>query len=252
MNKQFIYLIGLILFFGTSCFEDPQFSEIPEIDFRNIYFSDLDGESDSLVLTFYFEDGLGDIGLLNFENTPPFHKYNPIIDSRDSAVTFSAVNVTPPLYIIDSSFIVNRAPIKVLFSETDNRPSFDCNEYQYISIARNSPKDTFYISENPFHNNIYIDFFRKRNNEYTLINFATEFGNSTCNSVDFVSRIPIFEPESIGEPLSGTISYAMISLGFKQIFRNDIIKIRFYIYDRSLNKSNIAETPDFVLEDITR
>ena len=62
----------------------------------------------------------------------------------------------------------------------------------------------------------------------------------------------VFDQENIGKSLKGDVSFAMLSQGFQQTFRNDSIKMRFYIYDRHLNKSNIAETPDFVLINITR
>ncbi|MEQ8239640.1 MAG: hypothetical protein RIA69_10530 [Cyclobacteriaceae bacterium] len=252
MNKFPSCLLILFLVFGTGCFEDPNFSAIPFVEFRDIYFADLDGQSDSLVMTFYFEDGLGDVGLASFEQTSPYHQFNLVIDSKDSLITLRDTTVFPPLYLIDPNGISPNLSNKIFFSDTDNRPPYNCNDYQPGRERVGAEVDTFYVSQNPYYNNIYIEFLRRRNNEYTLIDFAAEVGNSGCNVVNFDGRIPIFEPDNLGEPLSGTISYSMLSVGFKQIFRNDPIKVRFYIFDRALNKSNIAESTDFVLEEITR
>ncbi|MCR9066929.1 MAG: hypothetical protein NXI00_23360, partial [Cytophagales bacterium] len=106
--------------------------------------------------------------------------------------------------------------------------------------------DTVMVTENEFGKNIRIDLLRKVGGQYTLINDEL--------FEDFDSRIPVFDRENLMQEraLSGTINYAMQSQAFPIIFRNDTIKLRFFIYDRAQNKSNVDETPDFVLSDLPR
>jgi hypothetical protein len=48
----------------ASCFNEPEFSNIPRIKFEGLYFgkSNIEDNPDSLVLTLSFEDGDGDLG----------------------------------------------------------------------------------------------------------------------------------------------------------------------------------------------
>lgn len=69
---------GLLLFgisaLVTSCFNPPEFSVIPSIDYRDIYFKDGGGiDPDSLVLTISFRDGDGDLGLSQTDRLEPKH-----------------------------------------------------------------------------------------------------------------------------------------------------------------------------------
>ena len=43
----------------------------------------------------------------------------------------------------------------------------------------------------------------------------------------------------------------MVSYGFDMVLKNDIFKLKVYIKDRALNQSNIIETPEVTLEEIT-
>ncbi|WP_147302813.1 hypothetical protein [Marinoscillum furvescens] len=225
----------------SSCFEPPEFSEIPKIAFNSLRFIDYETERDSMVLSFDFEDGDGNIGLTENELFFPFHPFDYVIDARDSLVTFSDPDVEPPLYLVSSRV----DPTKELLSETDNRPPYNCKDYQV------SANDTLYIRKNPYHNNLHIDFLRKRSGEYEVIDFAETFGNTNCSEVDFNGRIPIFDVENLGRSLSGTINYTMFSIGFPIVLRRDTFKVRFFIYDRALNVSNTVESPDLTLQMIT-
>jgi len=197
--------------------------------------------SDSMVLTFNFEDGDGDIGLSSTQTYYPYQPFNVVVDSRDTLVTYSATDIVPPLYLVDPTTGGNRT----LFSDNDNRPPYNCKDYLIQS------SDTFYIQKNPYHNNFHIQYQRKRNGVYTKIDFASEFGNTNCDVVDFNGRIPVFDPENIGNTLTGSISYAMISAGFPIVLRQDTFRVVFYIYDQALNESNIVNSPDMTLKKIT-
>ena len=59
----------------TSCFEPPEFSDEPEISFNSIEFVPVETRRDSLILTFNFRDGDGDIGLDNTFTLFPYHAF---------------------------------------------------------------------------------------------------------------------------------------------------------------------------------
>lgn len=236
-----VFFLTLLL---SACYPTPDFSDTPAIKYNSLKYINYENDRDSLILKFNFEDGDGDIGLDAEELNPPYHPFNFIIDSRDSLVTYSDPAVKPPLYAVDADNHVS------FFSNEDNRTPYNCSDY-YIYEYSNGTSDTFYIQSNEFHNNFHIDFLRKRNGVYTSIDFAAEFGNTSCDVVNFNGRIPVFNEENLGKSLSGSISYSMFSAGFPIILRQDTFKLKFYIYDLALNKSNEAETPDFTLKDIT-
>lgn len=235
----------LIVFLG-GCFEPPEFPNEPHIRFKSLSFLDYETERDSLILSFEFEDGDGDIGLTSNETFYPYQDLNFVIDSRDSLVTFSGQDFKPPFYLVSGNPNVPRE----FFSDTDNRPSYNCSDYQFGTI-RGFGTDTFYVQQNEYHNNLHIEFLRKVGDDFVKINFAEEFGNANCDVVDFNGRIPIFDGENLGSSLSGTINYSLLSLGFPFVLRRDTFKVRFYIYDRALNKSNVVESPELTLEQIT-
>ncbi len=253
MQIRFQSYLVLSLILLTSCFDPPEFENEPFIEFADIRFIEVDQASDSLILSFNFQDGDGDIGLEQGEVFPPYHEFNFVIDSlnrqrvisRDTAATavrFSDENLTLPLYTIDPFDNIE------LFSEFDNRPSYNCIDY-FELIVDDVVQDTFYRVPNEFANNIIIDFFRKTNGQYVLIN--DEIGVDPNCPQTFNARIPIFDAENIGRALSGTINYALLSQGFELFFLSDTIRLEFYIFDRALNRSNRISTPDFVLADIT-
>ncbi len=134
--------------------------------------------------------------------------------------------------------------IDVHFIEED---SFNVDGVVFYNQNLRVRKDTAFVLRNETHNNIYLDFYRKVNGEFRLIDFIP--GDCSDN---FNGRFPVFKRSGFGKPLEGRITYAMQSVAFPFSFRNDTIQIEFFIYDRNLNRSNIARTPGFVLSDITR
>lgn len=265
MMSKFTIVFFLIMgsgFLFQGCFDPPEFPLEPKISYKSIEYSSQEGP-DSLILTFNFEDGDGDIGLSSDETFPPYHNRNFIIDSSNPPrfVTFDGTDYTLPFRSVNL-FDTTRT----FFSDQDNRPDYNCLNYEYFdSLAlsyiyldpttanRDSIiflSDTLYVVANEFNKNIYVDMYRKSLGEYTNINL--EFSRNQQCPETFNARFPIFDNRNIGRALSGSITYAMISSGFETVFRNDSIMIEFYIYDRDLNRSNIARTPDFILSDITK
>jgi len=90
MKKAFYFGIIIVVFL-CACRRPVKYSDIPEIKF--ISFEKLNSEDG--ILTFYFQDGEGDIGLEAWETKPPFdynffcdyyEKQNGIFEKIDSIV----------------------------------------------------------------------------------------------------------------------------------------------------------------------
>jgi hypothetical protein len=86
---------------------------------------------------------------------------------------------------------------------------------------------------NEDHYNLYLDFFRKEDNEYKSVNVDGSDG-----------IFPRLQEIDAKGPIEGTILYQIKSLYF---FKSDssIVKIKVHIQDRALHKSNTIETPPF-------
>lgn len=77
LKRLSIFLLGVVLL--DSCFDPPQYSVIPEIEFQKIEFVEVGGFSDpdSLILYLDFKDGDGDLGLDNkVQIGDPYHDSN--------------------------------------------------------------------------------------------------------------------------------------------------------------------------------
>ncbi len=229
----------------SGCFDPPEYSEIPHIEFEKLELfegSDEERTSDSLLLTFSIQDGDGNVGINESESFVPYHSYNIIVDSNDSLVTYTG-DFDPPFYS------VNPAGAVELFSNEDNRPVYNCTNY-LIANTSTDVRDTFYIELNEYHHNLHVDILKKRNGEYSLMDYGEAFGSSDCALNNFNGRVPVFDEENIGRSLKGSIGYAMLSAGHKIVLSRDTFMVRFYLYDRALNQSNVVETPDFTLSDV--
>ncbi len=228
------------------CYRETEVSDIPYIEFRGLDF--IPGSSfDSLVLSFYFEDGNGDVGLFSSETFAPYHPFDYVVDDDDSLVTLSS-NSTPPFRLVTPGSLEEK-----FLSDTDIRSPYNCEDYAILDIGTNGAADTFFIKKNEFHYNLHLDFFRKVNGVYQEIDLESVFGTTSCG-ITYDGRIPVFDEETVKSqrPVRGTITYPITSSGFPFIFGNDEFKIEFYIYDFSLNPSNVASTPDLTLLGITR
>ncbi len=240
-----------ILAFLSSCFEPDEFPDTPRIEFESVKYIETSG-IDSLILSFSFEDGDGNIGMNDNINDllAPYHIFSFIVDSNGDVLTISRQPITTPLYELpvfvqlsetgETEFFI--AGSRELFSDTDNRPPYNCESYEIFG------SDTVYVLRNEFYHNFHIQFMKKSNGSYSEIDFAEIFQSDDCELGNFNGRIPLYDPQG----REGVITYSMLSQLFRLSFLDDTIQLRFWIYDRSLNKSNIAESPDFILRDITR
>lgn len=253
MRKSAKYLFLLFILSLSSCFEREEFTDIPSISFQDLRFIDTQS-TDSLILSFSFEDETADVGLSNsaFDLFPPFQIYDLIIDAEDSVITINQDSSTiafplykAPVFIenVDGQIsYVYFTDEKTLFSTSDNRPAYSCDNYEIIQ------SDTFYIARNEFHYNFHITFEKRIGNDYEELNFREIFDNPDCSLGNFNGRIPFFDPDG----KSGVFTYAMLSQAFRLAFLDNTIRARFYIYDRALNRSNEVITPDFTLPEITQ
>ena len=143
--------IGDILLFGVFCFmvscTPPEpFSNTPKITYKDLKYveNERNGFPDSLILSFDFEDGDGDLGLYSYETFYPFHDYEIIVDSLQildtqngrfatfRIVTLSEETLIPPLYrYYPQSNVVDLE----IFSEDDNRPVFTCEDYDFLRLS---------------------------------------------------------------------------------------------------------------------
>lgn len=241
------HIIALIIFsFLFSCIEDNNVSDIPSISYESLEFkkSDNSFNQDSLIITINFIDGDGNLGLSNDENNYPYHPYNAIIDQEFNWITLGSNNVTPPLYIYEPNGVY------YLYSNEDNRPSYNCENYIIDTVNTTNKLDTFYIQKNENNKNIFIEFYKKENNEFVLIDWKRIFDEEYGCGIDFNSRFPPLNISNSSQLLSGKLRYGMVSYGFEMILKNDVFKLKIHIKDRELNTSNIIETPEVTLEEI--
>ncbi|MEL0008972.1 MAG: hypothetical protein VW741_03785 [Flammeovirgaceae bacterium] len=243
MKKLFFLITSLILY---SCIEDNNVSTVPSISYENLIFkkSINSFNQDSLILTINFIDGDGNLGLSNNENNYPYHPYNAIIDRDFNWVTIGSTDVNPPLYVYEPNGVY------YLYNNEDNRPTFNCDNYIIDTVNSTTQLDTFYIQKNENNKNIFIEFYKKENDEFKLIDWKRIFDEEYGCGIDFNSRFPPLNISNSNQLLSGKLRYGMVSYGFDIILKNDIFKLKIYIKDRELNTSNIIETPEVTLEEI--
>lgn len=229
------FVLGLIV---SSCFDPPQYSPVPSIDFSNLKFKEVGdvSEPDSLIISLNFKDGDGDIGLdaSNFadQNIPYNNKY--YFSFPDGTLLNYKAKRTNPNYDTLPAFV---------------KP-FNCINWEIYSESQ-VVKDTLYFQLNPDHYNIFVVFLVKNpDGSFTEFDWREEFTYPNCG-ISFDGRFPVLSKDlSQQSPLEGTIRYGMVSTGFKILFSIKTLKLRIKIQDRALNKSNEIETPEFTLQSI--
>jgi hypothetical protein len=273
----------LLTLVQLGCFRPPEYPDTPQIAFERLRLTD----TASLVLTFHVRDGNGDIGLSSDDITDPFHPYGVVVGQDDEIITFNnSVNgpyglipavqlpITYTLFkgrdennnaIIETRTVLGlfRAGDRQFFSADDERPTdFDCLEYEIMSFYTVDQEivngnvvsetlieevDTVFVQRNPSHFNIYIELQIKQGANYVA------FELDECDP-GYTARFPLFKKSNIGRPLDGNISYAFFSVLFQDPesspLLTETLRLRFYIYDRALQKSNEVTTPDFRLLDL--
>jgi hypothetical protein len=161
-----------------------------------------------------------------FENLP---EYNP---TSCENYTLTEVLVPEAFEAVDETYTI----LDTLYDQGNNR---------YFLV-----KEPLFYKKNPNHYNIDVEFWvldtssncENRDGQYCPYDW---FGNF-C--IEYNGRFPVLGYGT--RPLEGTIRYAMSSPSFMAIFSVKTIKLRVRIRDRSLNTSNVIDTPPFRLSDI--
>ncbi|MBU2913867.1 hypothetical protein [Reichenbachiella agariperforans] len=264
IKGTFGLIIVIIIGLMVACEEPDPFPITPHISFEGLQFVEVEREGfpDSLILSFNFEDGDGDLGIRDFETNAPFHDFDFIVDDSGRAVTLNATDVTPPFYQQ-----VPGSSNTTLYSEDDSRPSYSCDDYDTLRInmdrdtyiEQGAPSnfpgsddyhlDTLFIVKNENRYNMHVSYYWDRGNGFELLDWAYIVNEFGCGE-SFNGRFPVLDEDNIGTSLQGTIKYAMISNGFIISLRNYPFKLKFYVLDRKLNKSNVVESPVFTIPEL--
>lgn len=232
-----------IIFMGAvlldSCFQPPEYSATPAIEYESIIFKDIADPSfaDSLIITVKFRDGNGDLGLDPTDpadNAAPYNDKNYLYMANGSKVNYKAKR-TIPAYANLPAFV----------------NPYNCINWEITTVSGKT--DTLYFDLNPNHNNIFIDYLTKNSDgSFKEFNWLTEFVYPNCG-ISYDGRFPkLYKDLNNKTPIEGSIRYAMTSVGFLQLFSTKTLKLRISIQDRSLHMSNVIETPEFTLLSIKK
>ncbi len=226
--KEIIKHTVLLIVIATSfwsCRELPEYPVVPSIEYKSIFYRETD-TTNLLIIEIDFRDGDGDLGLSKSvaDIRDPYNAIWYYLKNDGTLLTYADRN-TPPY---------------------DSLPNY---EYPYSCLNYSiEESDTFYITQNQDHFNIFINFYVKKNGEFTLFDWIT-WNPPNCGE-SYNGRFPILNESGQNRPLEGTLIYDMAGLGFEVIFKRDTLKLEIQIQDRALHRSNTVETPEFVLNNI--
>jgi len=244
LNSFFKYhqqLLLVCLVCIWSCDENLEFPPEPAIAYEGVSWIPGKNGADSLLLTFSFKDGDGNLGLDPGELNVPFHPFDLVIDANDDLVTFSG-EVQPPFYTLSPE------GIKVPFADEDIRGVFDDKNYLLVDSAateREAAVDTLLIRRNVFHHNIYLKCLKKSNGVYE------PFDAFCAQGVEqIVGRFPQNDPILKQPPPIGKVRFPFSTPNLLKTIKADTLRFQFYIFDRELNQSNLASSPDLTVVDL--
>lgn len=207
---------------STSCISPPDnFPSVPQIEFSSIEYVQTPAQ-DSLIISVDFKDAEGDLGLSATDVNPP---YNALFYKRDGAGNLITYSQRPP-----------------------EAPSYNPIDWQVDPLINNEVlKDTVWVEQNENQYNIFVNFYIKRNGQFTEFRWQDPPFFTTFNG-----RFPRVLTSEEGQAVEGNIKYRMLSSGWESIFRNDTLRIDVEIQDRALNRSNRVSSPEVTLRQIMR
>jgi hypothetical protein len=249
----------------ASCFDPPVYPAEPEIVFKSLNYVEVPdlptGEvtSDSLILVVRFKDGDGNLGLSPNEISPPFNdrwyylksKLDPALNpdcspyaNENKCFYISAYKTEFDKYIDFADRSTGTPPYDTL---PDFVKPYNCENWEVVRDQNDQVIDQLYFELNSHYSNIFVEFQTKNgDNTYTAFNWSDFLTYPSCEIQGFNGRFPLLSEPGAGEsPLEGEIRYSMPSPFFKIIFGAKTIRLRVYIEDRALNKSNEIYTNDF-------
>ncbi len=125
------------------------------------------------------------------------------------------------------------AAVDPLVELVDSFPKINPQYYQI--------RDTMYITPNPDHYNIEVDFLVK---DPTAEGGFREFDWREEYCTTFDGRFPVLSDDP-GSSIDGTLRYSMTSFGFQTIFSIKTLKLRVSIKDQQRHRSNVIYTNEF-------
>jgi hypothetical protein len=249
---SFLALLGLLLV--VSCFEPPQYSIIPSIEFENVRTKDVadPNVSDTLIVTVSFKDGDGDLGRnRDTENDPPFNqkwyfRLNPVASCE--------ATVTPPCKKISYKDMGNLGDY-VKYSTRRTNPNYDtlppytkpfnCKNYEILTNG-GQIVDTLYFQYNPREYNFLCDLYVV---EAGVPKKYDWYAGASCPA----PREPLYgifdilasdgNPD-LGLPLEGTIAFKIASNSMSGL-KNKVLQFKIRIVDRAGNYSNEVISDNF-------
>jgi hypothetical protein len=90
----------------------------------------------------------------------------------------------------------------------------------------------------PYDFDLFVTYYEKVNGVFVK--------DTTVADSLFWYRIPYIEPEGVNKEIDGTVTIRMEPLSFNPFTPNDTFKYTFYIIDRALMKSNVAESEELI------
>jgi len=209
-------VIGIL----TACHQPPDLPYEPKISFESVRLAEVTDGPDSLIVSVYFEDGNGDLGLFADETEAPYHPVNVIVDENGDPIYYGT---RPP-----------------------GLPDYNPIDWQILRNNDGLATDTILVEINDNHYNYFVRFYQKIGGDYVEFDWRAEPFYQT-----FDGRFPYLRniDDYSDRPLEGSLRYSMLSSGWLYVFR-DTLKISVQIQDRALNQSNIVESGDFTMDGI--
>ncbi|MEQ9441855.1 MAG: hypothetical protein RIG62_22635 [Cyclobacteriaceae bacterium] len=243
-------LLLVIVVLCSSCekeLDEPNYSEIPIIELRNVKWVRIEEGNGSLVdiiqIEIGWQDGDGDLGMNArevFTNTD-FQPFHLVRDEHDRIQYFN--------------------------STTD---TFSCSKYiaaspdRPIEIDNDIIEDTVRVIHNKYRGNFHVAILYKRQGEFVEYDFLKEDCRTPIKGlfppIDSLAHEKVTYDDGgpfviyQESPWSGTITFTVSSYLSNKIFSSnslsqDTLKIRVQINDRALHDSNIVESEPFTIEE---
>lgn len=269
----------------TSCFDPPDYSHTPQIEFVDLCFKEgtTDNPTDQLTITISFRDGDGDLGLAGDQIDEPYNDVfyglannGQVTEAGKKTVVSHLpqfIEVPPgtagklvtvrtlqdpayadklPPYISPAASCSDYKLQKVYIQEKD-KSIIDASYAEIDTIKSNTGstlyyvvQDMFYSRRNPNHRNIEVEFWVNDGaGNYTLFDWEKEYCETAFNQ-----RFPVLTDKT--GPVEGNLKYDLTSVGIKATFSIRTLRLKIRIRDRALNVSNEVQTEDFTLDKIKR
>lgn len=249
-------IVLIIVLVAVSCFEPPEFSDIPTITIDNVRIQAVSGPTtpDSLIMTINFQDGDGNIGLDGSENKPPFNERWFFLKNPKASCEDGVPAPCTKISYIDESDLGNYVSYRLRRTTTDYdtlplfTPPYDCSRYFVLKNGNNQAIDTLYNQLNPRYNNIFVEVLYKNGAVFQKFDFLGQ-GYPKCDIYGLNGRLPILAKDqdlSLELPLEGTITYKITSASFSPLI-GKTLKLRIWIMDRDGNVSNVDESNEFAM-----